>query len=67
MMQIQRALENIPSLMKVLSNETNLQISSILKSGSSNPRELARIFQKDETDISRIFLGESCDGNLWNS
>ncbi|AHF80947.1 NB-ARC domain-containing protein [Thermococcus paralvinellae] len=42
-----------PQLMKVLSSEVNLQILSILKSGSFNPRELARILQKDETDISR--------------
>ncbi len=44
---------NTPQLMKVLSSEVNLQILSILKSGSFNPRELARILQKDETDISR--------------
>ena len=44
---------DIPKLMKVLSNEVNLQILSILKSGSFNPRELARILQRDETDISR--------------
>ncbi|MBO8175472.1 MAG: tetratricopeptide repeat protein [Thermococcus sp.] len=44
---------DIPQLMKVLSNEVNLQILSILKSGSFNPRELARILQRDETDISR--------------
>jgi len=40
-------------LMRSLSNETNLHILSILKSGAFNPRELARILQKDETDISR--------------
>ncbi|WP_457753307.1 NB-ARC domain-containing protein [Thermococcus sp.] len=43
----------ILQLMKVLSNEVNLQILSILKSGSFNPRELARILQRDETDVSR--------------
>ncbi len=40
-------------LMKALSNEVNLQILSILKSGSFNPRELAKILQRDETDVSR--------------
>ncbi|WP_324734782.1 NB-ARC domain-containing protein [Thermococcus sp. SY098] len=44
---------DVPQLMKVLSNEVNLQILSILKSGSFNPRELARILQRDETDVSR--------------
>lgn len=40
-------------MLRLISNETNLQILSILKSGSFNPRELARILQKDETDVSR--------------
>ncbi len=43
----------VPQLIKAFSNETNLQILSILRSGSFNPRELARILQKNETDISR--------------
>ncbi len=42
-----------PLLMRALSSEVNLHILSILKSGAFNPRELARILQKDETDISR--------------
>lgn len=41
------------SIIRTLSNETNLQILSILRSGAFNPRELARILQKDESDISR--------------
>ena len=40
-------------LLKALSNETNLQILALLRSGSFHPRELARILQKDETDVSR--------------
>ena len=43
----------VTSIIKTLSNETNLQILSILRSGTFNPRELARILQKDESDISR--------------
>jgi predicted transcriptional regulator len=42
-----------PRLLKVLSSEVNLQILSILRSGSFNPRELARILQRDESDVSR--------------
>ena len=40
-------------LMKALSSETNLEILGVLSSGSFHPRELARILQKDETDVSR--------------
>ncbi|EEB73925.2 tetratricopeptide repeat protein [Thermococcus sp. AM4] len=40
-------------MLRIISNETNLQILSVLKSGSFNPRELARILQRDETDVSR--------------
>lgn len=40
-------------LLKALSNETNLQILALLRSGSFHPRELARVLQKDETDVSR--------------
>ncbi|NJE10610.1 tetratricopeptide repeat protein [Thermococcus sp. MAR1] len=44
---------NASSLIKLLSNETNLEILSVLRSGSFNPRELARILGRDETDVSR--------------
>jgi len=44
---------NASSLIKLLSNETNLEILSVLRSGSFNPRELARILGRDETDLSR--------------
>ncbi|WP_040681411.1 helix-turn-helix domain-containing protein [Thermococcus zilligii] len=40
-------------LLKALSNETNLQILTLLGSGSFHPRELARLLQRDETDVSR--------------
>ncbi len=40
-------------LMRALSSEVNLQILSVLRSGSFHPRELARILQKDESDVSR--------------
>ena len=43
----------IQPLLKVLSSEVNLQILSVLRSGSFHPRELARILQRDESDISR--------------
>ena len=41
------------SLLKALSSEVNLQILTVLRSGSFHPRELARILQRDESDISR--------------
>ncbi len=40
-------------LLKMLSNEVNLQILSVLRAGSFNPRELARILHRNETDVSR--------------
>ncbi|WP_297464444.1 NB-ARC domain-containing protein [Thermococcus sp.] len=43
----------INALLKALSSEVNLQILSVLRSGSFHPRELARILQRDESDISR--------------
>ncbi|WP_297093303.1 tetratricopeptide repeat protein [Thermococcus sp.] len=43
----------IRSLLKALSSEANLQILSVLRSGSFHPRELARLLQRDESDISR--------------
>ncbi|WP_297509821.1 helix-turn-helix domain-containing protein [Thermococcus sp.] len=43
----------VPRLLKLLSNEVNLQILSVLRTGSFNPRELARILQRDESDVSR--------------
>ncbi|ASJ02678.1 ArsR family transcriptional regulator [Thermococcus profundus] len=45
--------ENVPSVLKLLSSEVNLEILSILRSGSFNPRELAKILGRDETDVSR--------------
>jgi len=42
-----------PRLLKLLSNEVNLQILSVLRAGSFNPRELARILHRNETDVSR--------------
>ncbi|ACS34250.1 Regulatory protein HTH/ArsR family, disease resistance-related, containing ATPase domain [Thermococcus gammatolerans EJ3] len=41
------------SLLKVLSSETNLQILSLLRSGSFHPRELARLLHRSESDVSR--------------
>ena len=41
------------SLLRALSSEVNLQILAVLRSGSFHPRELARILQRDESDISR--------------
>ena len=40
-------------LLKMLSKEVNLQILSVLRAGSFNPRELARILHRNETDVSR--------------
>lgn len=48
-----RKKENVPSVLKLLSSEINLEILSVLRSGSFNPRELAKILGKNETDISR--------------
>ncbi|AFK22578.1 ArsR family transcriptional regulator [Pyrococcus sp. ST04] len=44
---------NTLALLKALSNETNLQILSLLRSGSFHPRELARLLQRSESDVSR--------------
>jgi len=40
-------------LMKALSSEINLRLLSLLSSGSFNPRELAKILKRDESDVSR--------------
>jgi len=40
-------------IFKALSNPINLKILTLLRSSSFHPRELARILNRDETDISR--------------
>ncbi|QDA32127.1 tetratricopeptide repeat protein [Thermococcus indicus] len=41
------------ALLKSILSETNLQIISLLRTDSLNTREIARLLQKDETQISR--------------
>ena len=43
----------LSEILRVLSSDINLKIVSLLKSKELNPREIARIIGRDETDISR--------------
>ena len=46
-------IENNLRILKVLSNELNIRIMSILKVSPLYPREIAKILSKDESEISR--------------
>ncbi|CAD5245098.1 ArsR family transcriptional regulator [Thermococcus camini] len=48
---------NDVSVLKSILSETNLQIISLLRTDSLNTREIARLLQKDETQISRGLRG----------
>ncbi len=41
------------SRLRAVLNETNIQILALLRTNSLNPREIARLLQKDESQISR--------------
>ncbi len=48
-----RSIDVFREIARVLGNETNLQILSLLSTKASYPRELASLLLRDETDISR--------------
>ncbi len=48
-----RSSDVFREIARVLGNETNLQILSLLSTKASYPRELASLLMRDETDISR--------------
>ncbi len=52
MLALERSNE-LTNILKVLMNEVNIQILTVLKTGSLNPRQIARVLKRDETDISR--------------
>jgi ATP/maltotriose-dependent transcriptional regulator MalT len=43
----------LKNLLRILSSEVNLQILSLLSTKAMNPRELARLLNRDESDVSR--------------
>ncbi|MBP1910974.1 AAA family ATPase [Thermococcus stetteri] len=43
----------LKDLLRLLSSEANLQILSLLSTKAMNPRELARLLNRDESDVSR--------------
>ncbi|WP_048152460.1 helix-turn-helix domain-containing protein [Palaeococcus ferrophilus] len=44
---------DLRSLLRILSSEANLRILSLLSTRAMNPRELARLLNRDESDVSR--------------
>ncbi|BEP17318.1 hypothetical protein PYJP_06700 [Pyrofollis japonicus] len=53
MARLRDDFEEVARVFRLLSNPGNIELLAVLSSGEFNPRELARLLGRDETDVSR--------------